>query len=383
MSYYELAPYAMRDDLSRGRRHKEIFSDERGAFERDRDRVIHSAAFRRLEYKTQVFVFHEGDYYRTRLTHTLEVAQIARSLAKRLKLNIDLAETIALAHDLGHTAFGHSGEEALNELMKDFGGFEHNRQGLRIVEVLEERYPSFNGLNLTWESREGIIKHHTAYDQPYPYLNDEFLPNIVPTLEAQLINVADEIAYHNHDLDDGIESKLLSFDALDEVKLWQIVKNDVLKKEPNINQKVLKSRVVSALISRFINDVVETSYKRIKEWGIETADDVRRINRIVISFSDELASLRDELKEYLLKNLYLHPKLNRMRQKAKHVIRSLFKAYLENPKLLPDKFYRRATESTELKDKYQVVCDYIAGMTDRYALKEYKRLFRDRRLKYF
>jgi len=376
MGYYELAPYAMRDELSKGRRHNESLRDMRGAFERDRDRVIHSAAFRRLEYKTQVFVFHEGDYYRTRLTHTLEVAQIARALAKQLKLNIDLAETIALAHDLGHTAFGHAGEEALNELMKDFGGFEHNRQGLRVVEILEERYAEFPGLNLTWESREGIIKHHTCYDRPSPSVSGEFSPNTVPTLEAQLINVADEIAYHNHDLDDGIESKLLSFDALDDVIIWRTTKEKVLKKNPNAQLKIIKSRVVSALIGWFISDVVETARKRIADWGIETPTDVRKVNRVVISFSDELSKLRDELENYLLNNLYRHPQLDKMRQKAKRCIRSLFKAYLENPSFLPDKFSRRATASGGTKNRYQAVCDHIAGMTDRYALNEYKKLFK-------
>jgi len=374
MTYYELAPYAMRDELSKGRRYPETFTDGRGAFERDRDRVIHSAAFRRLEYKTQVFVIHEGDYYRTRLTHTLEVAQIARSLAKRLRLNVDLAETIALAHDLGHTPFGHAGEEVLNELTKDFGGFEHNRQGLRIVDFLEERHASFPGLNLTWESREGIIKHHTAYDRPDPNIDDEFLPDKVPTLEAQIINVADEIAYHNHDLDDGIESGLLSFDALDDVEIWKTTKKDIIARHPGIQPKILKSRVVSSLIGRFINDAVETSLKNIGRYQIETPSDIRRVNRIMITFSPELTRLRDELKNYLLNKLYHHQRLESMKDKAKRIIRTLFEAYLKKPELMPDRFHRNATKDGHDKNRYRTVCDYIAGMTDRYAQQEYEKL---------
>ena len=371
MEDYKLAPYAATSDASRGRRHPEKFKDGRPAFERDRDRVIHSAAFRRLEYKTQVFVNHEGDYYRTRLTHSIEVAQIARGIARRLSLNVDLAETLALAHDLGHTAFGHAGEQALNSLMAGHGGFEHNRQSLRVVEILEDRYPHFPGLNLTWESREGIVKHSTIYDSAAESIPEEYDPGTPPTLEAQIINLADEIAYHNHDLDDGVESGLLDLDSLDQVELWRTMRKRAEQDCDGIPRDKLKNKIVSGLIGLFINDTVTTTLADIRAMRIETVEDVRGAKRFLVSFSQELCGLRDELREFLYANLYQHHKLERMRFKAENYITALFNAYASNPHLLPKKYF----SLIESWGRERVICDFIAGMTDRYALDEYKRLF--------
>ncbi len=369
MSYErpDLAPYAARSDRSRGRRYPEEFKDERPAFERDRDRIIHSAAFRRLEYKTQVFVIHEGDYYRTRLTHSLEVAQIARGLARMLKLNEELTEAIALAHDLGHTPFGHAGEAALNRLMEQWGGFEHNLQSLRVVEVLEERYPNFPGLNLTFETREGLAKHSQHLHREL----SEYEPELAPTLEAQLIELADEIAYNNHDIDDGLESGLLELEELEEVPLWKEVWELVKGKYPGARLKTLKYSAISHLISLLIHDVASQTLNNIREHGIETLEDVRRFGRNLVSYSPSIERENQRLKDFLYQHLYRHWRVERMRAKAERFITELFKAYLENPTLLPDKYQRRMQE--ELPQR--VICDYIAGMTDRYALQEYKKLF--------
>jgi dGTPase len=366
----DLAEYAARSAQSRGRRFPEEFRDDRPAFERDRDRIIHCAAFRRLEYKTQVFVNHEGDYYRTRLTHSLEVAQIAKGIARRLQLNEELTEALALAHDLGHTPFGHTGEEVLNRLMEGYGGFEHNRQSLRVVDELEERYPGFNGLNLSWEVREGIIKHSSPYDSPQAAMT-EFEPGIVPTLEAQLINYADEIAYNNHDIDDGLKSGLITLTQLEQLELWSEVSTRILRKYPGIDPERRVYQTISALINLCITDLTETTLANLRAFSIHTPDDVRRVNREMVAFSPELAHKNRELKRFLRENLYRHYKVERMRVKAERYLVSLFETYVKHPTLLPQKHVRKM----ELLGRERVISDYVAGMTDRFALDEYKRLF--------
>jgi dGTPase len=366
----DLAGYAAKSVESRGRKHPEDLRDHRPAFERDRDRIIHCAAFRRLEYKTQVFVNHEGDYYRTRLTHSLEVAQIGKAIARRLKLNEELTEALALAHDLGHTPFGHTGEEVLNRLMEDYGGFEHNRQSLRVVDELEERYPEFNGLNLSWEVREGLIKHSSPYDRPVD-LMAEFTPGVVPTIEAQLINYADEIAYNNHDIDDGLKSGYISLEQLDEVELWRRVCGRVREKYPAIDDVRLKYQTTSSLIGLFITDLTDTTRAALTDWHIDSVDDLRRVNRQVVGFSPELSRLNMELKRFLRDNLYRHYKVERMRVKAERYLVHLFDTYVKHPTLLPRKYLKKM----EQVGRERVICDYIAGMTDRFALDEFKRLY--------
>lgn len=368
----DLAPYAARSEASKGRRHPEALKDSRTDFQRDRDRIIHCAAFRRLEYKTQVFVNHEGDYYRTRLTHTLEVAQIARGIARAMGLNEELTEAITLAHDLGHTPFGHSGEHIINELMQDYGGFEHNRQSLRIVEELEERYPNFSGLNLTFETREGIIKHSTLHDRPDVQNLSEYMPGVVPTLEAQIINLADEIAYNNHDIDDGLTSGMLELDELrGSVPLVDSTFTLIEGRYPGIDESRKKYQAISHLIGFLINDLVEYSTARLKEHDIRSLEDLREKNVMAISFSPETEKENGELKAFLYANLYRHYRVERMRIKGKMVLTSLFQTYMEAPTLLPKKYQ----PIIEHSGKSRVICDYIAGMTDRFALDEYKRLF--------
>jgi len=367
----DLATYAAKSYLSKGRKYKEEFKDDRPAFERDRDRIIHSSAFRRLEYKTQVFVNHEGDYYRTRLTHTLEVAQIAKGIARRLKLNEELTESLSLAHDLGHTPFGHSGEKALNKLMKDMGGFEHNLQSLRVVEVLEDKYPGFKGLNLTWETREGIVKHSSSCDNPcYAHL-EGYQPDTVPTLEAQIINLADEIAYNNHDIDDALEAGFFSFEDLRGVELCEGVIQRVEEKYPEIPEYKKKYQTISTLIGYLINDVVSSSEENIKQSKVKTLEDVKAVNKILILYSPQVGKKTTELKDFLQKNVYQHYKVERMRVKAERYVTLLFETYRDNPSLLPQKYFERI----ETEPKERIICDYIAGMTDRYAMDEYKKLF--------
>ncbi|UFS70486.1 deoxyguanosinetriphosphate triphosphohydrolase [Geomonas sp. RF6] len=370
MERTDLAAYAARSEVSRGRKYEEDFRDDRPAFERDRDRIIHCAAFRRLEYKTQVFVNHEGDYYRTRLTHSLEVAQIGKGIARRLRLNEELTEALALAHDLGHTPFGHTGEEVLNRLMEGAGGFEHNLQSLRIVDELEERYPGFNGLNLSWEVREGIIKHSSRYDNPSAAFA-EFLPGTVPTVEAQLINFADEIAYNNHDIDDGLESGYITMSQLKEVALWREVHETIEQKHPGIDRERARCQTISALIGVLITDVVTTTLANLEYHGIKTQEDLRSLNQQVVGFSTEMAKKNRELKRFLMHNLYRHHKVERMRVKAERYLEQLFEVYLKHPTLLPMKHQLKM----ERDGRERVICDYIAGMTDRFALDEYKRLF--------
>jgi dGTPase len=366
----DLAPYAARSAQTKGRRYPEEFKDDRPAFERDRDRIIHCAAFRRLEYKTQVFVNHEGDYYRTRLTHSLEVAQIARGIARKLRLNEELTEANALAHDLGHTPFGHAGENALNALMAGYGGFEHNLQSLRVVELLEERYPLFPGLNLTFETREGLAKHSSYHDAPAED-RSEYEMGLTPTLEAQIINVADEIAYNNHDIDDGLESNLIHREELMEVPLWQEVFVKVEKKYPPATLQAKTYTAISSLIGLLIQDVVAQTQRNIEGHGIETREDVRRLGENLVGYSPSIKKESDLLKDFLLNRLYHHWRVERMRIKAERFITELFKAYVETPALVPGR-YRRCMGEEPIP---RMVCDYIAGMTDRFALDEYKKLF--------
>lgn len=366
----DLASYACRSALSRGRKHNEDSSGHRLAFEKDRDRIIHCAAFRRLEYKTQVFLNHEGDYYRTRLTHSLEVAQIGKAIARRLKLNEDITEALALAHDLGHTPFGHTGEEVLDELMTAHGGFEHNYQSFRVVDELEERYPDFDGLNLSWELREGILKHSSPHDLPTRIL-DEFLPGVVPSIEAQIINYADEIAYNNHDIDDGLKSGYLTLEMLKNVELWHRASSGIKARYPTIDDKRLVARTVSSLIGFQINDICSTIASNISRLNIETLDDLRAVNRVVVHFSPEIEEENQLLKRFLKEKLYRHFRVDKMRVKAEHVLSRLFESYVKRPNLLSPK-YRRRIEKNGVE---RTVADYLAGMTDRYALDDYNTLF--------
>lgn len=366
----DLAGFAARSCRSLGRRYAEDFRDDRPAFERDRDRIIHCAAFRRLEYKTQVFVNHEGDYYRTRLTHSLEVAQIGKAIARLLHLNEELTEALALAHDLGHTPFGHTGEEVLNRLMQGYGGFEHNLQSLRVVDELEERYPGFNGLNLSWETREGIIKHKSPYDTPAEILSG-LMPGTVPTIEAQIINFADEIAYNNHDIDDGLKSGLITLEQLEKVDLWREVHEGIALRYPGIDPDRSRHQTISSLIGFLIRDLCTVTTENLDRFGIATLEDLRRVNRQVVAFSPDVAEKNRTLKRFLMGNLYRHYKVERMRVKADRYLTQLFEAYLLHPTLLPGKYLRKMDEC----GRERVICDYIAGMTDRFALDEFKRLF--------
>ncbi len=364
-----LAGYAMKSSDSKGRVHKEAEHPYRSAYQRDRDRVIHSAAFRRLEYKTQVFVNHEGDYYRTRLTHTLEVSQIARTIAYALRLNTDLVEAIALAHDLGHTPFGHSGEDALNELMAKFGGFNHNLQGLRVVDILEERYPHFPGLNLTWEVREGIAKHTSAFDKS-PKLK-EFASAAAPTLESQIVDIADEIAYDNHDLDDGLTSGLIREEDLKKLELWENIYGIIAKKYAKIDREHQKYLVIRSLIDAQVTDLINETESRISKFKIRSYRDVKKMDGRTAGFSKKMLGLRKPLRDFLVNKLYHHYRVVRMSSKAKRFIEELFKVYVNSPQQLPPQAKKRiAIDGTR-----RVVCDYVAGMTDRYALDEYKKLF--------
>ena len=364
-----LALYAMKSRRSRGRRYKEPCHQYRTEFQRDRERIIHSTSFRRLEYKTQVFVNHEGDHYRTRLTHTIEVAQIARAIARALKLNEDLTEGIALAHDLGHTPFGHSGEAALNRLMKNHNGFEHNRQSLRVVEHLERRYPDFPGLNLTFELREGILKHETIYDNPaYPA---ELFPSEKGTLECQAVNIADEITYSCHDVDDGLNAGLLKVEDLLELELWKKLHNILRKRYPDILKTSLyRYQMVRLLVNEMVTDAVGASIKAIEKYKPANPDEVRKLPVNLVCRSEEALDLESGLKQFLYENMYRHYRLIRMAEKAERIITTLFEAYIGNPDQLPPGFKNRVTE----EGAHIVIADYIAGMTDRFAGQEFKKL---------
>jgi dGTPase len=376
--HYEqgLASYACRSSLSRGRVHDEPESPRRNAFQRDRDRIIHSTAFRRLEYKTQVFVNHEGDHYRTRLTHSIEVAQIARSICRAMRLHEDLAEAVALAHDLGHTPFGHSGQDALHAVMKPFGGFEHNRQSLRIVEQLEKRYAQFPGLNLSYETREGIIKHNSPHDVPR---NDDLATYHLheqATLEAQFGNLADEIAYNNHDIDDGVRAGMLNVEDLRSVKLFRIHHDQALNAYAAADARVQINETTRRMINFMILDAIEETARRIRDANVHCLDDVRQADTPLVGFSRDVRHMNGELKRFLFQNMYRHYRVIRMAVKAERVIQDLFHAYMERPEMLP-----AGTASVRLQQagdesaRARVVADYVAGMTDRYALDEYDRLF--------
>ncbi len=367
--YRILAPYAAKSARTRGRLHGEKEHAYRSAYQRDRDRIIYSTAFRRLEYKTQVFVNHEGDHYRTRLTHTLEVAQIAKTIARALRLNTELVEAIALAHDLGHTPFGHSGEDSLAELMAGHGGFDHNSQGLRVVDILEKIYPEFPGLNLSYEVREGIIKHSTPFDKPRRCIPFESKGS--PSLEVQVVDVADEIAYDNHDLDDGIASGLIPGEKLESIPLWRKVFCAVKKKYPKISRKIKETHTIGTLIDMQVTDLIKNTEKRIRKFKIKSIPEVRKFPERIVCFGREMGILRKPLREFLVNNLYNHYRVVRMSKKAYRFIEDLFNTYIENPTQLPSQ------QAALLKkdNKYRVVCDYIAGMTDRYALEEYKKFF--------
>ncbi|MBI3872740.1 MAG: deoxyguanosinetriphosphate triphosphohydrolase [candidate division Zixibacteria bacterium] len=372
-----LAGYAAQSTHSLGRVHREEQHPYRTEFQRDRERIIHSAAFRRLEYKTQVFVNHEGDNYRTRLTHSIEVAQIARSIARALALNEDLAEAVALAHDLGHTPFGHAGEDALNKKMEPDGGFSHNRQSLRVVDVLEERYPSFVGLNLTFEVREGIVKHETIYDKAAAD-TEGFHPEWKPTLEAQLVNLADEIAYNSHDLDDGLRAGLFGWDDLAGLPLWQELNDQSRREHPDLDGRLRRHHVVRLLINRQVTDLVDHASRLLTEKSVRTLDDVRQADSLFMRFSPEFATKISAFKNFLFHSMYRHYRLVRMALKAERIVHGLFDAYTQEPRQLDPKFLARlqrpGLEPSPTQTR-QVVCDYIAGMTDRYAMLEYRKLF--------
>ncbi|UCD55242.1 MAG: deoxyguanosinetriphosphate triphosphohydrolase [Candidatus Omnitrophota bacterium] len=368
--YLTLAPYAIKSKETRGRIHKEKEHGYRSVYQRDKDRIIYSTAFRRLEYKTQVFVNHEGDHYRTRLTHTLEVTQIGKTIAKALRLNNELVEAVALAHDLGHTPFGHSGEDALKSLMTGHGGFDHNSHGLRVVDFLEKIYPDFPGLNLTHEVREGIIKHSTPFDKPRPYIPFESKGS--PSLEAQVVNIADEIAYDNHDLDDGLTSGLINEDALDNIPLWKGICNIIKKNYPKMPKKIRKSQIIRALIDMQVTDILKNTEARLKKFKIKSFKDVKNFPEKIVAFSGEMDNSRKPLREFLMKNLYHHYRVVRMSKKAYRFIQDLFEVYVDNIEQLPS---AQAAARLKKEGKHRVVCDYIAGMTDRYALDEYKKFF--------
>ncbi len=367
-----LAPYAARSTQSRGRLFAESPPATRSEFQRDRDRIIHSTAFRRLEYKTQVFVNHEGDLFRTRLTHSIEVAQIARSLARNLQLNEDLVEAISLAHDLGHTPFGHAGQDALNACMKDYGGFEHNLQSLRVIDALEQRYGAFDGLNLMFETREGVLKHCSLPNaEKLGAIGQRFIERNQPSLEAQLTNLADEIAYNNHDIDDGLRSGLLTTEQLNRVGLYARHRIEVEKLFPDIGGRRAINEIVRRMINALAVDLIQTSQANIAAAHLDTIEDVRHAGPL-IAFSSEMKQEAQELKRFLRENLYQHYLVNRMTSKAKRIVTDLFGIFMNGPQLLPPDYQIASGEVTEQARK---VADYIAGMTDRYAMREYRRLF--------
>jgi dGTPase len=362
-----LAPYGMRSGRSRGRVYAETEHPYRTAYQRDRDRIIHTTAFRRLEYKTQVFVNTEGDYYRTRLTHTLEVAQIGRTLARALGANEDLTEAVCLVHDIGHPPFGHSGEHALNGLMQDHGGFDHNQQSLRVVEVLEHRYPDWPGLNLTYEVREGIVKHETEYDVSSA---QGFEPHKRGLLEAQIANAADEIAYNAHDLDDGLRAGLITPADLAGLDLWELVKGSVGWNGANFDD-LWRHRLIRRLIGIEVTDVISATEERSTAAGVKSTDDVQLLDHNLIGFSDRQKQLNRGLKNFLYQRMYRHTRVIRMQTKADRLLGELFTAYVAEPGQLP----RSAQERIESEGLHRAVCDYVAGMTDRFALDEHAKMF--------
>jgi dGTPase len=375
----DLAPYAAHDHQSRGRRHPEPKPEHRSEYQRDRDRIVHSTAFRRLVYKTQVFVNHEGDLYRTRLTHSLEVAQIARTIARALNLNEELSEAVCLAHDVGHTPFGHAGQDALNGCMRDFGGFEHNLQSLRVVDELEEQYAEFNGLNLSFECREGILKHCSLNNAgQLGELGERFIKREQPGLEAQLANFADEIAYNNHDVDDGIRAGLISIEQLLEVPLFREFHGVVRASHPTLTARRLVHEILRRIINRLVSDLIETSSARLRESGVQTIAEVRRHPVPLIGFSATMAAENHALKTFLRDHVYRHYRVRRMTSKAGRVIETLFQGFNGDPSLMPDEHQDAAARLEAVRGspgRARAVADYIAGMTDRYAILEHRRLF--------
>jgi dGTPase len=374
-----LASYAAHDSQSTGRLTPETTAEYRSEFQRDRERIIHSTAFRRLEYKTQVFVNHEGDLFRTRLTHSIEVAQISRAIARALNLNEDLSESISLAHDLGHTPFGHAGQDALNECMQTHGGFEHNLQSLRIVDKLELKYPKFSGLNLMFETREGVLKHCSRKNaEQLGPLGQRFIQRKQPSLEAQLANIADQIAYNNHDLDDGLRAGLINVKQLREVELFSDKFERVNIEYPQLSERRKIYECIRNIINELINDLVSQTTMVILEKKPHTIEDVRNEPKAIVQFSTDMALKNRELKTFLNKNLYQHYKVHRMSQKAKKIILDLYTSFYNDIKLMPDEYQEYATTAQQQKgDKGQarIVADYIAGMTDRYAIAEHERIF--------
>src|SRR5512138_3270364 len=362
-----LAPYGMRSRDTKGRAYLDTEPEYRTSFQRDRDRIIHTTAFRRLEYKTQVFINFEGDYFRTRLTHTLEVAQIGRTLARALGANEDLVEAICLAHDLGHSPFGHSGEVALARLMKDHGGFDHNRQSLRIVTELEQRYPEFTGLNLTWEVREGMVKHESEYD-----ISDarDFGPDLRGNLETQIANVSDELAYTTHDLDDGLRSGMLTPHMLNGIALWEILRETFNWTGPTLDD-MARHRMIRHLVGLMVTDMLEATESRIHFSNVKSALDIQKLKHNVIGYSEDMQRRHRELKDFLYGKLYRHYRVVRMQVKAERTITDLFRAYQEEAAMLPD----HVQKTIEQRGLERTICDYIAGMTDRYAIEEHQKLF--------
>jgi dGTPase len=362
-----LAPYGSRSQRSRGREYPQEEPQYRTAFQRDRDRILHTTAFRRLEYKTQVFIIHEGDYYRTRLTHTLEVAQIARTVARALGANEDLEEAVCLAHDLGHSPFGHSGEVALARLMKDHGGFDHNKQSLRIVTELEERYPDFPGLNLTWEVREGIVKHESEYDTADA---SEYNPELRGHLEAQIANAADELAYTAHDLDDGLRSGMITPHMLEGFALWEILVESVGLRSFPLDD-LSRHRLIRRLIGIEVTDLVTTTSQKLRESGVGSVEELQRLPYNVIGYSEDMHRRNRQIKDFLYTKLYRHHRVIRMAVKAERIITNLFTAYQFEPAILP----HHVQDFMETRGLERTICDYIAGMTDRFALQEHNKLF--------
>ncbi len=361
-----LAPYGMRSKDSKGRAYLDNEPDYRTAFQRDRDRIIHTTAFRRLEYKTQVFINYEGDYYRTRLTHTLEVAQIGRTIARALGGNEDLIEAICLSHDLGHSPFGHAGETVLARMMNDHGGFDHNKQSLRIVTELEQRYPEFPGLNLTWEVREGIVKHESEYDVSDASV---YQPELRGNLETQIANVADELAYTAHDLDDGLRSGMLDSQMLEGLSLWEILTDTLNWQGPQLAE-IDRHRLIRKLIGMEVTDLVKATDNRLKENAVQSSLEIQKLQHNVIGFSDDMLRRNRELKDFLFKKLYRHYRVVRMQVKAEKILEDLFNAYRMEAATLPD----HIQSQIEGRGLERTICDYIAGMTDRYAIDEHQKL---------
>ncbi len=375
----KLAVYAANDKNTRGRRHPEAIPTYRSQFQRDRDRIIHSAAFRRLEYKTQVFVNHEGDMFRTRLTHSIEVAQLSRTISRILNLNEELCETIALAHDLGHTPFGHAGQDALNHCMHDYGGFEHNLQSLRTVDELEERYAEFRGLNLTFESREGILKHCSLKNaEQLGDVGQRFINKTQPSLEAQVVNLADEIAYNNHDVDDGLRSGLIRIEQLLDIRLFRDQYDEVVARYKELNGRQLVYEIIRRMINRQVVDLVETSELALKTHAPADIDAVRQHETTLINFSEDMQAANLQLKQFLRQELYQHYRVHRMSAKAGRIIQSLFSAFMDDPRLLKPEHQqtiKNAEREAGEHGRARTVADYVAGMTDRYAISEYQRIF--------